>query len=130
MFEAAVRLSRMGEVVTIHGGGCAFDLSDSDGSRYEVKTATASMKRDKSHSPYRGWVFCSGRNNKNIAKFEYTVYVLLNEKHEVERMLLIPHEEDGFRNGRSAIMKDTKWQLKNSPRKDYVTKKWYDEYEI
>ncbi len=79
---------------------------------------------------YRGWVFASGSKNRNIAKFEYTAYVLLDELQEVERVLLIPHLEDRFRNGRSATIKDTLWQKKHSNRKNLVGKKWYDFYEI
>ena len=130
MCEVALRLSRKGELITVHGGSCAFDLSDSEGNRYEIKTARASMKNDKEHAEYRGWVFGSGSKNRNIAKFEYTAYVLLSEQGDLERILLIPQEEDKFINGRSAIMKDTKWQLKNSPRKDMVEYKWYDKYEL
>jgi hypothetical protein len=130
LFEVALRLSRMGRRITPHGGSCAFDLTDEEGNRYEVKTATASMKGDKEHFPYRGWVFASGRKNRNIAKFEYTAYVLLSEEHEVEKILLIPREEDTFRNGRTAVMKDTDYQRIYSPRPDLVTKKWYDKYAI
>lgn len=130
MYEVALRLSKKGYDITVHGGKCSFDLSDGDGNRYEVKTATASMKGDKQHGNYRGWVFASGSKNRNIAKFEYTAYVLLDELQEVERVLLIPHLEDRFRNGRSATMKDTLWQKKHSNRKNLVGKKWYDFYEI
>jgi len=130
LFEVALRLSRMGKRITPHGGSCAFDLTDAMGNRYEVKTATASMKGDKEHAPYRGWVFASGRGNKNIAKFEYTAYVLLSEEHEVEKILLIPREKDRFRNGRTAIMKDTNYQRTHSPRPDLVTSKWYDKYTL
>jgi hypothetical protein len=128
MFEVALRLTKMGKRITPHGGSCAFDLTDEAGNRYEVKTATASMKGDKDHYQYRGWVFASGSKNRNIAKFEYTAYVLLSESQEVERILLIPREEDRFRNGRTAIMKDTAHQRKTSPRSDLVDSKWYDKY--
>ena len=59
MFEVALRLVKQGKIITVHGGSCAFDLSDADGNRYEVKTATANMKGDKQHGDYRGWVFAS-----------------------------------------------------------------------
>ena len=115
MFEVALRLVKQGKIITVHGGFCAFDLSDGDGNRYEVKTATASMKGDKQHGNYRGWVFASGRKNRNIARYEYTAYVLLSEdKETVERVLLIDRVSDRFKNGRSAIMKDTDWQRKLS----------------
>ena len=131
MYEVAVKLTRMGKDITVHGGKCAFDLSDNEGNRYEVKTATARIfNKDKEHSSFRGWIFASGDRNKNIARFEYTAYVLLDELQEVERVLLIPHLEDRFRNGRSATMKDTLWQKKHSNRKNLVGKKWYDFYEI
>jgi len=130
MYEVATRLTRLGKDITVHGGKCSFDLSDYEGNRYEVKTATASMKGDKQHFRYRGWVFCSGNKNRNIARFEYTAYVLLNEDREVENIYLIPREQDRFRNGRSAIMKDTIYQRLNSPRKDLVSDKWYEEFKL
>lgn len=129
MFEVALRLVKQGKIITVHGGSCAFDLSDNDGNRYEVKTATASMKGDKQHGDYRGWVFASGKKNKNIARYEYTAYVLLSEdKETVERVLLIDNVSDRFKNGRTAIMKDTDWQRKVG--RKLVTKKWYDNFEL
>lgn len=129
MYEVALKLSRKGKQITAHGGLCAFDLSDYEGNRYEVKTARASMKNDKEHFRYRGWVFSSGADNRNIARFEYTAYVLLSEDGLLERILLIPREEDKYKNGRTALMKDTIWQKKNSPSR-LVGEKWYDKYEI
>lgn len=129
MYEVAVKLTRMGKDITVHGGKCAFDLSDNEGNRYEVKTATARIfNKDKGHSSFRGWIFASGDRNKNIARFEYTCYVLLNEVSDVEKICIIPKKQDRFRNGRSATFKDTKYQAKHSPRKDLVAKKWWEDF--
>jgi len=128
MFEIALRLSRQGKRITVHGGTCAFDMSDGDGDRYEIKTARACIKKGGyKRGDYRGWGFCSG-NNKNIAKFEYTIYVLLTENAEFENAYIIPKEKDRFRNGKSATIKDTNHQKANSNRPDLVTGKWYDEF--
>ena len=129
MYEVACKLTKLGKDIMIHGGSCSFDLSDREGNRYEVKTAKArAFKKDKEHASFRGWAFSSGNNNKNISKFEFTVYVLLNEFEEIEKTLLIPKDQDKFRNGRSATMKDTNYQIVNSPRKSFVKNKWYESY--
>jgi hypothetical protein len=134
MFLAAAKLTEMGRDITVHGGSCAFDMSDYIGDRYEVKTAKARIfLADKDHVSFRGWTFSSGDGNRNIAKYEYTVYVLLNEEAKVERMLLIPREDDRYKNGKTAVMKDTVWQVAhctNPGARKKITEKWYDKYDI